>query len=160
MTERRTDARRQTLDKKITDLAIGVVGMKGAMEGLAKALQTDVDQVKEQLDKQRRLSKYNRRTHFMVLSWVVVFVLLVSDIGNRYCDTDSGDAWGRTCNVVFWTTEHGGGLEWRIVGLITHLGFLFFFWKRSQVPPELWSEVATAQVKRERDERKRKRRIS
>ena len=149
----------------MTDLAVGVVGMKGAMEGLARALQTEVDLLKEQLGKHRRLAKYNRRTHFMVLSWVIVFVLLVSDVGRRYCGgmgEQVNGATGATCNVIFWTTEHGGGVGWRILGLVLHLAFLYFFWSRSQVPDDLHDEIATAQVARERTERReaKRRRIS
>lgn len=148
---------RNGLEKRVTDLAVGVVGMKGALEAVARGLQTDVEELKQQNVRVRRLSKYNRRTHFMVLTWLIVGGLLASDLGRRYCGADGeqmGGAVGATCNVVFWTTEHGGGPGWRGLGFLLQVTLLVVFWARSQVPADLYGEVAVAQVKRERDEQK------
>lgn len=149
-----SDAR---LEKKITDLTVGVVGLTGALDAVARGLQIEIDDLKATNVKHRRLSKYNRRTHFMVLSWVVVFVLIVSDLGDRYCGGDGtqvGGTAGVTCNVAFWMTEHGGGPGWRWLGFLLQAGVLYWFWKRSQVPEDLLSEVAATQAKQERLARK------
>lgn len=145
----------------MTELVVGVVGMKGAMEGLAKALQNDVDEVKQQLARQRQLSKYNRRTWFQVMAYIFVVGMLVGDVGRRYCGVGveqvEGIA-GPACNAVFWTTEHGGGVEWRIIGFTLQAALIFWMTKRAQVPPHLYAEVAAAQVKRERKAKRASRR--
>lgn len=152
--ERRTpDGNRERLDKRMTELTVAVVGMRGATEALAQAFRDDINEVKKQLDRQRRLSKYNRRTWFQVMAYIFVVGLLVSDVGRRYCGYDgqhAKGAAGSACNVVFWTTEHGGGGLWRVVGFTLQAALIFWITKRAQVPADLYPEVAAAQVKRER----------
>lgn len=137
----------------MTDLTVGVVGMKGAMEGLARALQCEVDDLKTQLDRQRRLTKYARRTWFEVMAYIFMVGLLIADVGRRYCGADGdqvGQTAGAVCNVVFWTTEHGGGVQWRITGMVATAGLLFWLGRRAQVPDDLFDDVPHAQIRRER----------
>lgn len=154
--DRRHEETRARLEQKMTDLTIAVVGMKGAMDGLARGLQTEINELQDSNVKQRRLSKYNRRTHFMVLSYVAVLGLLISDLGRRYCGIDGhhvGEPAAQACNATFWTTEHGGGVGWRIAGFLLQVAIVIVLTKRSQVPSDLYPEIAVAQIKRDRADR-------
>ena len=149
-----------SIEKRMMDLTIGVVGMKGAMEGLNRALQHDLDEVKTQLARERRLTKYARRTWFEVMAWIFASALLVSDLGRRYC-ASSGEqvegVAGPACNVVFWTTEHGGGVGWRIVGATLMIVGIFVLNQRAQVPSDLYEDTTDAQVKTDRARKRRTR---
>lgn len=131
------------LEKRVQDLAVGVVGLSGAMREVGRALRADVDELREEITTQRMLAKYSRRTWFEVMAYIFLAGLLVSDLARDFCIVFPGSgaaAYPRACNVVFWTTEHGGGPQWRVLGLVLTVLFLFYMGHRAQVPADLYSK--------------------
>lgn len=128
-------SRQDDLEQRVTDLAVGVVGMHGALDGVAKALTDDVAALRIEINTQRKLSKYNRRTHFQMLFWVAFFAIHLSSAATLWEDTAP-----RLHDFIFWLEP--GSTAWRLAGLAAQLFLFWFFWHRAQVPDELFHRVA------------------
>lgn len=125
------------LEKRVVDLAVGVIGLKGALEHIGGALADEVHELQDEIATQRKLSKYNRRTHFQMLFWVAFFAIHLSDVANELKERAPilGD-------FIFWITDDGGGWGWRLLGFLTQMSLFWWLWHRAQVPDELYHRVA------------------
>lgn len=135
-----------SLEKRVTDLAVGVVGMKGALEGVEQLLKNDIDELKTEIERQRKLAKYGRRTWFEVMAYIFLVGLLVSDWARTYCtpgpDGTAQFAYG--CDAVFWGTDHGGDVRLRVLGFSLQAALLIWMGRRSQVPEDIFDRVPVA----------------
>lgn len=135
------------LEQKVIDLAIAVVGLHGAIEGVGAILNKDVENLREEINTQRKLAKYARRTWFEVMAWIFLAGLVVSDVGRTYCLPRQGETTTRypeICDTVFWATNHHGHWSWRVLGLLATVSLLLWMAKRSQVPSEIYIRTPTA----------------
>lgn len=121
------------LEKRVADLAVGVIGLRGALEHVGEALKFDVESLRAEIDIQRKLSKYNRRTHFQMLYWVAFFAIHLAELRTKLP--------AEFADFLFWLTDDGGGWGWRLLGAITQITLFWVFWHRAQVPDDLYHRV-------------------
>lgn len=134
------------LESRVTQLAIGVVGMKGALEGVERLLHDDIDELKAEIERQRKLAKYGRRTWFEVMAYIFLVGLLVSDLARTVCTPgpDGVAQFAYGCDTVFWTTDHGGDARLRVLGFTLQAALLLWMGRRSQVPADIFDRVPVA----------------
>lgn len=142
----------------IKELAATVKASNVSLEALSGALMQfavhndeRASELEDLVGRHRRLGKYNRRTHFYTMAYMVFGALLLADLANH--------ATSQWWDLLFWSHNHGRGgtseYVLRSLGLLWQACYLGFLIKIAQVPLELWPDVTTAQIKREKDARRK-----
>lgn len=98
-----------------------------------------ITHMQEEYDAQRVLLKYNRRTWFQVMGYMVFGMANLASVQRAY----DGVWWA----LLFPLVSHRGGPEalelyLRVLGVIWQLVIMGILWYRSQVPPWLLDRVA------------------
>lgn len=121
-----------------------LVGLRQDMKDYHRASMTAVAALQDEIETQRILTRYNRRTWFEVMAWLCFGTALLADVGRAYAHSGW---WG----LLFWTSRHGAGGPWewaaRAVGFTWQVGFVGWLTRRAQVPEELLSRVAAGAPK-------------
>ena len=127
------------LTEVVTSLAVRVMATHDLLVDFKDSSTAAIEQLEIEIQNQKRLSKYQRRTWFWVMSYIYVAGLLTSDLLTHYAHSGWWD-------LVFWTSQHGHGGPWeftaRVVGFTVQASFLFFMTKRAQVPANLFDRTA------------------
>lgn len=142
---RAEDRERDLLERRVGDLAVGVVGLRGALESVGTILRHDVEALRHEVETTRRLGKYARRTHFQVMYWVALFAIQVSGLAVYLRPTVP-----ELSATLFWLVplESGAFWEWRIFGALLQIIGLAVLWHRAQVPDDLFDRVASGSTGR------------
>jgi len=143
----------------IKELAATIKASNHSLEALSGALmqfaihaEERTAEVEDVVNRYRRLGKYNRRTHFWTMAAMVFGALFLADLSQH-----AASQWW---DLLFWAHNHGRGgtseYVLRSLGLLWQATYLGFLVKISQVPADLWPDVTAAQIKREKDARRKK----
>lgn len=140
---RNQDNEHDVLEQKVADLAVAVIGLRGALDSVGAVLKHDVEGLREEIDVQRALSKYSRRTHFQVQYWVAIFALQVG-AGLHYFERFPWIA-----GFLFWIWPYG---PWqaRVAGFVVQAIGFWYFWHAAQVPDWLFNRVPASGPRGER----------
>lgn len=141
-----------TLQEQVTTLREAIKASNANIESLSGALMQfavhndeRATLLEQEIERQRKLQKWNRRTHFMTMGGMVFLTLLLGDIAHH-----AHSAWW---DLLFWAWPHGSGAwDWvaRGIGLFWQVSVLMVLVKRAQVPADFWPETAAAAVAREK----------
>lgn len=142
----------------IKELAATVKASNQSLEALSGALmqfaihaEERTASVEDVINRHRRLGKYNRRTHFWTMAAMVFAALFLADWAQH-----AQSVWW---DLLFWSHNHGDGgtsdYVLRTLGLVWQAGYLTYLIRIAQVPLDLWPDVTAAQIKREKDARRK-----
>lgn len=142
----------------IRELAESVRTSNKSLEALSGALMQFVilgeersAGIEDLVNRHRRLGKYNRRTHFWTMAAMVFGAMFLADMAQH-----AHSVWW---DLLFWSHNHGDGgtsdYVLRTLGLVWQVGYLTYLVRIAQVPLDLWPDVTAAQIKREKDARRK-----
>lgn len=127
---------KESLETRVSNLAVGVIGLTGALKDIQRLFAQDIQGLQDEIDTQRKLSKYNRRTHFQMMFFVVLFAVHLRSAAEVYEDDIP-----QLFAFLFWLKDYGyDGL--RVLGFATQALIAWFLWHRAQVPDSLFNRVA------------------
>lgn len=137
------------LSEVVKNSNISMEALSGALMQFAVHADENVQELRQEVQDHRRLSKYSRRTHFWTMAAMVFGALFLADLSQHAHST-----WW---DLLFWATPHGHAGAWeyvaRALGLLWQIGYLSYLIHIAQVPDDLWT--AAKQVLKERDAKKR-----
>lgn len=119
-----------------------LVAITGRLESYKTAIEQSNDRrydaLQREIDTMRFLTRYNRRTHFMVMGYITFTVASLYSLLTRY----DGIGWA----LIFPLVSHPGGPEWleavlRALGLVAQLAWIGWLYRHSQVPKWLEHRV-------------------
>lgn len=129
----------EELAARSDDLRADLIGLRHDMQSYHRSQQVAVQELQDEIETQRILSRFNRRTWFEVMAYIGFGSALFADAADHYARSGW---WG----LVLWTSQHGDGGPWewtaRGVGLGWEVAFVGWLTYRAQVPEFLLPRVA------------------
>lgn len=130
-----------------------VEGLKNEVKTYKQGIALQYETMSHEIEVQKKLTRYSRRTWFEMMTYLFLVSILVSDAARSYA---TNGWWG----LLFWTTQHGDGGPWewaaRAIGISWQALLLYWMGRRSQVPDWVFDRTTHAEEIRMRQRGQRR----